>query len=236
MTRFPKVAWLLAGAASLVLGTAAAVAQSPSPSPSGTPTPSPTTTPSATPSPTQPATPTPAGTPWPAPADVALDTTVTITNPDGSFIPLEQRVATSIVSWQQLPGYTGVFEVERALVPYNSGQPRVYTRIATVPAAPEPAMVGYPDTYPFAELLQSQRCYRVRTVVNGETGPYSAEVCTQAPPSTGPAPGAPNTGTGTATPGGASPARILALAAVIVAGTTALTLARRRRQPAAAQR
>ncbi|MGD9934985.1 MAG: hypothetical protein AB7T37_14900 [Dehalococcoidia bacterium] len=124
--------------------------------------------------------------PWPAPAGIALDTSVTITNPDGSFIPIDQRLATSVVFWQQLPGYTGVFEVERALVPYNSGQARAYTRIATVPAAPEPAMVGYPDTHLFTEDLQYQRCYRVRTVINGEGGPYSAELCTQAPPNTGP--------------------------------------------------
>ena len=86
-------------------------------------------------------------------------------------------------------------------------------------------MIGYPDTHPFTEDLQFRRCYRVRTVINGETGPYSAEVCTQAPPSSGPGPsvvpGPPDTGSGVTDDEGGAGLWLVAVAITLVAGLAA---------------
>jgi len=218
MMGFARGGVLLAVSLSAALGVGIAAAQSsptasPSPAaststpsaPTGTPppgaaTPSPASSPAASPS--------PAGTPWPAPADVRVTVTASLVDANGQPVPPDQRPPDWVtVSWQVLPGYTGVFEVQRAIVPRGAGG-RSWTALATVPASA--AAAGRASTNETRPVLEDgQRCYRVRTVINGETGPYSAEACTILAPASGggATPRVPVTttpmppGTGTGTPG-----------------------------------
>lgn len=217
MMGFARRGVLLGVSLSAALGVSIAAAQSsptasPSPAastgtpaaptgtlPPGTGTPAPTSSPAATPS--------PAGTPWPAPADVRVTVTASLVDANGRPVPPDQRPPDAVtVSWQVLPGYTGVFEVQRAIVPRGASG-RTWTALATVPASA--AAAGRASTNETRPALEDgQRCYRVRTVINGETGPYSAEACTVlAPVSGGAIPRVPVTttpmppGTGTGTPG-----------------------------------
>jgi hypothetical protein len=133
------------------------------------PTPSPSATPSAT--------------PWLAPTGLDLTQSVQATNPDGSFIPPEKREATSSLTWSAVPGFAGTYVLERSRAPYGSTEPRQWEAFANVTGT-----WFVEEPYPFLDLLAYQRCYRVATVVDGQTGAYSNEVCTVVPPSSGPEP------------------------------------------------
>ncbi|GMV87005.1 MAG: hypothetical protein AMXMBFR80_28580 [Dehalococcoidia bacterium] len=128
---------------------------------------------------------TPPGPRWPAPTELRLEQSVTITNPDGSFMPPEKREATSSLTWNAVPGFTGAYVLERSRAPYGSTGPKQWEVFATVGGT-----WFVEEPYPFLDLLAYQRCYRVATVVDGQAGPYSNEVCAVPPPSTGPEPAA----------------------------------------------
>lgn len=131
------------------------------------------------PAPTPSPSPTPSGTPWPAPSGLQLSQTAFATGPDGSFVPVEKRDALSTLSWSALSGFAGIYVVERARVAYGSAAPRQWEQVYSVRA------LLFEDPYPLLDLIAFQRCYRVRTEVNGEIGPASSEVCTPVPPNTG---------------------------------------------------
>lgn len=133
------------------------------------PTPSPSATPSAT--------------PWPAPTELRLEQSVNATNPDGSFIPLERREATSSLTWSAVPGFSGAYVLKRSRAPYGSTEPRQWEPFAQVGGT-----WFVEEPYPFPDLLANQRCYRVATLVDDVPGPYSNEVCTVVPPTIGPEP------------------------------------------------
>lgn len=185
MTRVARLAAPFALAPALVLA-ATAVARAQTPPPPPTPasafTPASTVTPGITSRGGSP-TPGPGGTPWPAPAGLRIAVTAHPLDAENRPLPLERRPPDEIaVSWQVLPGYTGVFEVQRAMVPRGSAA-REWGQFATVPAsAASGGRASAVDTAPAAESGSTQRCYRVRTVIAGETGPYSPEVCTVLPP------------------------------------------------------
>ncbi|MCC6385997.1 MAG: hypothetical protein IT302_01300 [Dehalococcoidia bacterium] len=168
----------------LATATTEAGAQTPPPSPTPTAvfTPASTVTPGITPRAGSP-TPAPAGTPRPAPTELRVAVTAHPLDANNVPLPLDRRPPDEIaVSWQVLPGYTGVFEVQRAIVPRGSAA-REWSQFATVPAsAASGGRATAGDTAPAAESASIQRCYRVRTVIAGETGPYSSEVCTALPP------------------------------------------------------
>ena len=120
MTRVARLAAPFALAPALVLAvTGVARAQTPPPPPTPTAafTPASTVTPGITPRGGS-ATPGPAGTPWPAPADLRIAVTAHPLDAENRPLPLDRRPPDEIaISWQVLPGYTGVFEVQRAMVP-----------------------------------------------------------------------------------------------------------------------
>lgn len=170
--------WRFVPLAALAIALTSALVAAPSlaQTPPGTTTPSPAAT-----------TPAPAGTPWPAPTGISLETSVTVTNPDGSFIPPELRTATNTITWDVMPGFTGVYEIQRSQSPRGATQPRAYTQLNVIPAANAASgKLRQADLVQFLDQLNYEFCYRVRTVINGETGPFTPEVCTIAPPSTGP--------------------------------------------------
>jgi len=134
------------------------------------PTPSPSATPAAPPAP---------------PTDLRLEQSVNATNPDGSVIPPERREAVSSLTWSAVPGFVGAYVLERSRAPYGSTEPRQWEAFAQVAGT-----WFVEEPYPFLDLLAYQRCYRVATLVDGRAGPYSNEVCTVPPPSTGPEPAA----------------------------------------------
>jgi hypothetical protein len=125
------------------------------------------------------------GTPWPAPTELRLEQSVNVTNPDGSFIPLEQREAVSSLTWSAVPGFAGAYVLERARAPYGSTEPRQWETFAQVGGT-----WFVEEPYSFLDLLAYQRCYRVATLVDGQIGAYSTEVCTVVPPTSGPEPAA----------------------------------------------
>ncbi|MFN8507338.1 MAG: hypothetical protein U0547_07210 [Dehalococcoidia bacterium] len=172
------------GALVLVATATAVRAQTPPPSPTPTAvlTPASTVTPGITPRAGSP-TPGPAGTPWPAPTDLRVTVTAHPLDVNNVPLPLDRRPPDEIaVSWQVANGFTGVFEVQRAIVPRGSAA-REWSQFATVPAsAATGGRASAGDSAPAAESASTQRCYRVRTVIAGETGPYSPEVCTALPP------------------------------------------------------
>ncbi len=124
-------------------------------------------------------------TPWPAPAELRLEQSVNVTNPDGSFIPFEKREAVSSLSWSAVPEFAGTYVLERARAPYGSTEPKQWEAFAQVGGT-----WFVEEPYPFLDLLAYQRCYRVATAVDGQTGAYSNEVCTVVPPTIGPEPAA----------------------------------------------
>lgn len=152
---------LAAGLALSVIGATTIRAQEPTPSASATA----------------------ASTPWPAPAELQLEQSVNVTNPDGSSIPPDQREAVSSLTWSAVPGFAGTYVLERSRAPYGSTEPRQWEPFAQVAGT-----WFVEEAYPFLDLLAYQRCYRVATLVDGQTGAYSNEVCTVPPPSTGPEP------------------------------------------------
>lgn len=179
-----------------------------------TPVPSPSPVPSVTASPS----PSPAGTPWPAPTDVAVRVESVLLDADNFPLPPEKQVHTAILTWPQLAGFTGTYEIEHGIAAIRSSAPRKWQLAGTADA--NAAVGGTLRWEGPIQPLSLHYCYRVRTVINGETGPYSAEACLPVPPSSGPAPLPPEVGNSTlATPGGGGlPLAWLALAAAALTG------------------
>lgn len=125
------------------------------------------------------------GPPWPAPTDLRLEQSVNVTNADGSFVPPEKREAVSSLTWVAVPGFAGAYVLERSRAPYGSTGPKQWEAFATVGGT-----WFVEEPYPFLDLLAYQRCYRVATVVDGQAGAYSNEVCTVVPPISRPEPAA----------------------------------------------
>lgn len=123
------------------------------------------------------------GTPWPAPTELRLEQSVNVTNPDGSFIPFEKREAVSSLTWSAVPEFVGTYVLERARAPYGSTEPKQWEAFAQVGGT-----WFVEEPYPFLDLLAYQRCYRVATAVDGQTGAYSNEACAVVPPTTSPEP------------------------------------------------
>lgn len=139
-----------------------------------------TPTPSNTPEP--PTTPLPAGTPWPAPTGLTLVRELILLDEHNVPLPPDKQIHTARLTWDVLPGFTGTFDVQRAPRPSGNSAFDWGDVHASVPAHAFEERVGTFDVL----------CYRVRTVINGETGPYSEPACMIQPPSSG--------GAGPATP------------------------------------
>ncbi len=179
-----------------------------------TPVPSPTPPTSATASPA----PSPAGTPWPAPTGVTVRVEAILLDANNFPLPPEKQVHTAVVTWELMNGFTGTYEIEHGIAAIRSSAPRKWQLAGTVGAN---AAVG--GALRWEERIQPwslHYCYRVRTVINGETGPYSAEVCLPEVPTSGPAPLPPAVGNsaGTAPGSGSLPPAWFAFAAAVFAG------------------
>lgn len=151
-----------------------------------TPVPSPPPPPSVT------ASPSPAGTPWPAPTGVTVRVESVLLDANNYPLPPDKQTHTAIVTWELMSGYTGIYEVEHGTAAIRSSAPRKWQLAGTVDAN---AAAG--GTLRWEEPIQPlslSYCYRVRTVINGETGPYSAETCLPVPPASGPPPLPPEVG------------------------------------------
>ena len=125
------------------------------------------------------ATPPPSGTPWPAPT--GLRTTVRYEGePPDSLIE---------ISWPVLPGFTGVFEVQRAETRAQMYRPVEAEFITVDTVAASSAVSGrasFRDRVSFEVAFFRPACYRFRAVMGGETGPYSTEIaCVVLPPGAG---------------------------------------------------
>ncbi len=186
-----------------------------------TPVPSPTPTPSVTASPS----PSPAGTPWPAPAEVGVRVESVLLDANNFPLPPEKQVHTAVVTWPHLAGFTGTYEIEHAerSIPMRSVAEEPF---AWVPAASMPAAIAIEGIVRYEEAVDLTviHCYRVRTVINLETGPFSDPVCAFRPPtapgSSGPAPLPPGVGNsaGAAPRSGGLPPAWLACAVAVLAG------------------
>ena len=216
-----RLVGVLVGA--VIAAAAVGVARAETPVPSATPSPTVTASPS----------PSPSGTPWPAPAGVTVRGRAIVLDADNFPLPPEQQVHTAILTWELMSGYTGIYEVERATAPYRSDAPRAWELAGTIDA--NAAVDGTLRWEERIQPLSLHYCYRVRTVINGETGPYSAEACLAVPPSSGPAPGPPVVGNSPAqrTSGDGLTLAWLGLAAAALgAGTSAAAWASLRKKTA----
>ncbi len=215
-----SAAFVLSGAAVTALALLAfavtsmdASAQSPGASPS------PLTTPTAQP------------TPWPPPPNLGVKGGCTITDATGASIPPPERQCSLLVVWAHLPGFTGVYEVELQIQPWNP-PPDAYKLVATIPASAIVDGEGrFDDAFGFADAMGTVRCYRIRTVINGATGPYTNPACESfAGVADGGVPNPPDTGAGLAGSGDGVPMGSLAAGlAAIAAGFTAWVFAVHRR-------
>ncbi|MBE7518492.1 MAG: LPXTG cell wall anchor domain-containing protein [Thermoflexaceae bacterium] len=188
--------------------------------------------PTASPSPNATTTPVPQPTPWPPPPNLGVKGGCIITHADGSFIPPAERQCSVMVVWVHLQGFTGDYEIELQIQPWDP-PPLPYVRVATVPASAVVNGEGrYDDAFAFADAMGTVRCYRVRMVINGETGPYTNPVCQSfagVVDGPGAPPRPPDTGSGTASSLGDRSFITLALAgALTIAGGGLLVVARRR--------
>lgn len=177
MSVSPRIGRLFVAAASAVLALAfvgTLLAES-------TPVPSPTATA------TQPAPPAPSGTPWPPPTGLAVRMESVLLDANNMPLPPEKQTHTAVVTWALMPGFSGVYEVERGTAAIGSSSPRKWELAGTV-AATE-AVDGVLRWTIAVQPLSLSYCFRVRTVVESaagpETGPYSEEACLPVPPSTG---------------------------------------------------
>jgi len=179
-----------------------------------TPVPSPTPTPSVTASPS----PSPAGTPWPAPAGVTVRVESVLLDGNNFPLPPEKQVHTAIVTWPHLAGFTGTYEIEHGTAAFRSSAPRKWQLAGT--AGANTAVDGMLSWKEQVQPSSLSYCYRVRTVINGETGPYSAEVCLPEVPTSGPGPLPPGVGNsaGAARGSGGVPPAWLAFAVGVLAG------------------
>lgn len=190
----------------VLAAAAVGVARAETPVPSPTPTPSVTTPPS------------PAGTPWPAPTGVTVRVEAILLDANNFPLPPEKQVHTAIVTWAHLAGFTGTYEIEHGIAAFRSSAPRKWQLAGTTDA--KTAIDGMLSWKEQVQPSSLSYCYRVRTVINGETGPYSAEVCLPEVPTSGPAPLPPVVGNsaGTAPGTGSLPPAWFAFAATVLAG------------------
>ena len=145
-----------------------------------------TPTPSNTPEP--PTTPVPAGTPWPAPTGLTLARESILLDEHNVPLPPEKQSHTARLTWDVLPGFAGSFDIQRSPRP-SSGNVLDWDKVhASVSAPAVNGKAAFEERVGTFDIL----CYRVRTVVNDETGPYSEPACMMQPPSSG--------GVGPATP------------------------------------
>ncbi|MEX0783463.1 MAG: hypothetical protein WD557_12505 [Dehalococcoidia bacterium] len=88
------------------------------------------------------------------------------------------------LSWPVTEAIAGTYEVERAM-PARPAYPldHEFALHATLPAAPAAdGFVHFEEDIDYVTMWRSPPCYRVRTVINGETGPYSEVRCAVLPP------------------------------------------------------
>ena len=144
-------------------------------SPASALTPTPSNTPEST-------TPVPVGTPWPAPQGVALIGYAILLDDDNFPLPPDKQTWFAGLRWDVLDGFSGSFEVQRAPRPSAGQIPDWGPVEASIPAtAAVGGVIEFEQQIPVFSLF----CYRVRTVINAETGPYSEPVCMPVPPSSG---------------------------------------------------
>ncbi len=183
--------------------------------------------------------PTPSGTPWPAPVSLRLEGE-TILLDEASF-PLgpSRQAWFAGISWSVLPGFTGLYEVQRAQL--SSGPAALNWESLRSGQFPASGAAG--GRIGFAEQVTplTTWCFRVRTIVNSPTGlepgPFSNEVCQQLPPHSGgfgpgaaptPAPLPPDAGNTPLTAGETGWLAAAGGAALAVVGTMVLALRGRR--------
>ena len=149
-----------------------------------TPTPSPA---AATTTATPPAPPPPAGTPWPPPTGLTVRVESVLLDANNMPLPPEKQTHTAVLTWELMPGFAGIYEVERGTAAIGSSAPRKWELAGTV-AATE-AVDGVLRWSIAIQPLSLSYCVRVRTVIASapgpETGPYSEEACLPVPPTTG---------------------------------------------------
>jgi len=132
--------------------------------------------------PTFPSFPTPAPTPWPVPTGVKIISRSVLLDANNFPLPPDKQVHHAGIEWQVLAGFTGTYEVEHSLVLLGSGQARIFTKAHTTPINASDAVGGL---LRFEEQIDPHRnayCYLVRTLINGETGPFSEPLCLPVPP------------------------------------------------------
>ncbi|MGE0600949.1 MAG: hypothetical protein AB7J35_16480 [Dehalococcoidia bacterium] len=137
-------------------------------------TPTPSNTPEST------VTPPPAGTPWPAPLGLSLTLTAILLDDQNFPLPPDRQIHTARLTWEVLPGFTGTFEIQRAPRPLGGAEPGwagVHASVAASTAVE--GIAAFEEQIGTFDLF----CYRVRTVINGETGPYSQAECMVRAPS-----------------------------------------------------
>ncbi|MGE3074877.1 MAG: hypothetical protein AB7N24_02010 [Dehalococcoidia bacterium] len=125
-------------------------------------------------------TPPPAGTPWPAPIGLSLTQTAILLDDQNFPLPPDRQIHTARLTWEVLPGFTGEFEIQRAQRPTGNVEPAWAGVHASVQASDA---AGGTATFEEQVGTFDLFCYRVRTVINGETGPYSQSECMVRPPS-----------------------------------------------------
>lgn len=122
-----RIAWKAAISGFAFAAAVAAVAGA---SADGTATPAGTPA-AATASPT----PAPAGALWPQPTGIQLKSSMTVLNPDGSFMAPELRTMTNMITWDALGGFTGVYEIQRSRRVRHSAEVKVFTQLNVIPAS-----------------------------------------------------------------------------------------------------
>jgi hypothetical protein len=129
--------------------------------------------------------PAPSGTPWPAPTGLELTLSAVLLDENNFPLPPEKQIHTAILTWPVLSGFTGVFEIQHALRQFRQAieEPLAWTTVAGGPFVPTAAGGGV-MRYEQRVSISFVNCFRVRTVINAETGPYSEPICSIAPPTT----------------------------------------------------
>jgi hypothetical protein len=158
-----------------------------------------------------PSQPPPSNTPWPAPTGLTM----------GNSYHGDPIITSVHLSWPVLQGFTGTYEVQRALTTERF-RPRdaEFQPVATIAAAGAlSGRVSFREEVDLVTMWYSPPCYRVRAVIGSETGPFSTEIrCAVLPTDVRPpvTPLPPDSGSGegsAATPAGHTK---LAIAAVAV--------------------
>lgn len=196
-----------------------------------------TITPEQIPTPAPPGTlPTPVATPWPPPATVQLTGSTILLDPNNFPLPPSRQAWLTGISWAVPSSFNGTYEVQRAQkVP---GQEFLWSSLTS---GQFPADMAVNGRISFEEQVTSltQWCFRLRSVINRETGPFSTPVCMEVPPSSGggapqpadtPAPLPPDVGNSPAAAGRiGSPLIGLFLALLVFGGTAGIARRCRRR-------